>query len=54
MHMNPFSEEIEVTEDDFTWSMEMQMRIRRWFLREKLTPEDAFRTLDKNYHNVIN
>ena len=29
------------------------MRIREWFAREKLTVEDAFKTLDKNYNGEI-
>jgi len=31
----------------------MIIRIREWFGREKLTVEDAFKTLDKHYRGEI-
>lgn len=31
----------------------MILKIRQWFAREKLSVEDAFKTLDKNYKGEI-
>lgn len=42
-----------VEEDNFNWQYQMVMKIREWFAREKLTVEDAFRTLDKQYDGSI-
>lgn len=45
--------EIKLTPDNFDWQLDMIMNIREWFAKEKLTVEDAFRTLDKNYQGEI-
>ena len=38
---------VHIEKDNFNWETQMIMRIREWFARERLTVEDAFRTLDK-------
>jgi len=35
-----------IKEDNFDWEVDMLMKIRDWFFIEKLTVEDAFRTID--------
>ena len=53
MNKSFVQEDVAVEYDNFNWEMEMQMRMRRWFLREKLSVEDAWRTVDKNYNGEI-
>jgi len=45
--------EVKLKQDSFDWQYAMIMKIREWFAREKLTVEDAFKTLDKHYKGEI-
>ena len=45
--------EVKLKHDSFDWQYAMIMKIREWFAKEKLTVEDAFKTLDKHYRGEI-
>lgn len=36
----------DIKEDNFDWEVNMMLKIRDWFFMEKLTVEDAFRSID--------
>jgi len=53
MRKSLITKEVQVTDDNLNWEMDMIIRIREWFAKEKLTVEDAFRTIDKHYKGII-
>ena len=53
MRKSLVKKEIHITEDNFNWEMDMILRIKEWFAREKLTVEDAYRTIDKHFKGNI-
>lgn len=53
MNMSEGIKEPAVTPDNFNWQMDAVIKIREWFAKQRITVEDAFRTLDKNFQGQI-
>ena len=54
MNKSIMQKEVEGPEDNFDWEYEILFKIRNWVFKEKLTVEEAFRAIDKDFDGFIN